>query len=1023
MNNAVHCPDQAGTHLFEKREMSASELMFAPSAEAIVGSQLTLFTKHLAIDGKVSFLDHESLHTFSTQNFRKFWGTFLEWSGLPWSGSAEPVCVGDQCETARFFPGVCLNYVESLLASPGLHADDRTAITSFHADGTWIRVTRGELRRNVQSLAAALLELGMVPEDRVAIIGRNSLDTIIATLAVAAIGASVATAQPEMGVDTLISRLQQISPRWLFAHVAPRSHDTGTPVGVRVSQIAAALSSIERVITLDDGCLPTDLGCKTHRLTELSAQGSGRSFAWRRFAFDHELFIMFSSGTTGRPKCIMHGAGGTLLEHVKEHRLHCDLRVGDKLLFQTACAWMMWHWQLSALASGAEIILYDGPVTHPRILWDIVASERVTVFGTSPAYLGMCQNANIKPGLEYDLGALRTILSTGSTLYDRHFYWVHDQVKQLALQSISGGTDIIGCFVLGNPNLPVYIGKCQCRSLGLDVQAMTADGLGPAGDLVCVNPFPSRPLGFVGDTDGSRFHAAYFAKNPGIWTHGDLVTFTDDGMARMRGRSDGVVNVRGIRIGPAEIYKALDDFVEIRDALAVEQEDETDPAGMRLVLLLALHEGQIQTSDLVARIRRELVHQCTAAHVPDVVLVVAELPVTHSGKLAEAAAAAVVNNRPLADTAALRNPECLEAIRFHSALRGSTPLPVAGSIVAESLEQQLQNLWESLLGVSPIGQDDDFFELGGNSLTAARLTGAVKQLTGRDLSLASLFYAPTINRLARAVRELSESPASRLVRLKAGNQDRPLFLVHSWSGTVLELWAVARRLKQRRDVYGIQATGITLGQQPQTTVEDMAATYIDAMRQVQPNGPYTLGGYSLGGLIAFEMAQQLVSGGERVDLVILIDTTIEERYLPLAERLRAARVWVGQKLDVFRSPSVDQRGLRLRVRARHVTERLAMLFGYTPNYIKHDDRFPPHLQSVRDALRAAMSAYRPRPYSGRVLLIKASEQDPTASDATSYWRQITHGGWQMMICPGNHNSMIAEPNAADLARQLDSVEA
>src|SRR4030095_3553152 len=310
-----------------------------------------------------------------------------------------------------------------------------------------------------------------------------------------------------------------------------------------------------------------------------------------RFPFSPPLFVLYSSGTTGPPKSIVHGAGGTLLEHVKEHRLHTNLGPGDRLLFVTSAGWMMWNWLLSALASGVQIVLLDGSPTYPEAdsLWDIVEKERITVLGTSAAYLQYCRDAELRPA-RHNLDALRAILSTGSVLHDPFYTWVKENVKDLPLQSISGGNDILGCFVLGNPNLPVYAGESQCLSLGMDVRMMGAEQ-GDAGELVCANPFPSRPVGFLADSDRSRYHDAYFSQYPGYWTHGELITITDRGTARIHGRSDGVLNIRGNRVGPAEIYRVLESFPEIGDAMAIEQKAPREVGGSRLVLLVVMRNG------------------------------------------------------------------------------------------------------------------------------------------------------------------------------------------------------------------------------------------------------------------------------------------------------------------------------------------------------------------------------------------------------------------------------------------------
>ena len=458
---------------------------------------------------------------------------------------------------------------------------------------------------------------------------------------------------------------------------------------------------------------------------------------WPRLPFDHPQFVMFSSGTTGPPKAIVHGTGGVLLEHIKEHRLHGDLRPDDTLYFHTSTAWMMWNWQLSALAVGACIVLYDGPVLGPATLWEIVADERVTVFGTSPAYLQLCQDAGYRPAEAVDLTRLRAVLSTGAVLHDWQFDWLAQTVGPQPLQSISGGTDILGCFVLGHPELPVRVGRCQARSLGLDVAAVDEDGkevVGRVGELVCRRPFPSRPIGFLRDPDGTRFHAAYFAHHAGMWTHGDLVEFDPDGSARMHGRSDGVLNVNGIRIGPSEVYIALRRIPEIADAMAVEQRDPDHRGQSRMVLLVVLRPGAILDGELHRTIRRTLRREASPAHVPSVVAAVPELPITHNGKRSERAARDAVNGEPIANETALRNPACLAAIRLavgtaeqradrHDPAAPSAPRPVAAAGSDRPHPEQddaappeaLSRIWCEILGVPDATPDDNFLDLGGTS--------------------------------------------------------------------------------------------------------------------------------------------------------------------------------------------------------------------------------------------------------------------------------------------------------------------
>ncbi len=389
---------------------------------------------------------------------------------------------------------------------------------------------------------------------------------------------------------------------------------------------------------------------------------------WRRFAFDHPLFVLFSSGTTGAPKCIVHGHGGTLLEHLKEHRLHCDLGPTDRLCFQTSTGWMMWNWTVSALAAGAAIVLYDGSVSHPErdSLLQMAEREQVTVLGTSPAYLQYLLDAGVTraPGA---LADVREMYSTGSVLARHLHRWAKQSLADVPLQSISGGTDILGCFVMGSPWTPTYEGESSCVGLGLDVAVWSAasDAKGPEregnGELVCARPFPSRPVGFLADSKGERFHDAYFAQHEGVWTHGDLIDKTVRGTVRVLGRCDGTLNIRGIRIGPIEIYDVLSSAVpEVAQAMAVDEDAPREPGGKRLVLFVVLKPGHTLDRPFTLRIKKELKERASPAHVPAAVVAVDELPVTFSGKLSEAAMQDALNGRPVRNRAALRNPASVD---------------------------------------------------------------------------------------------------------------------------------------------------------------------------------------------------------------------------------------------------------------------------------------------------------------------------------------------------------------------------
>jgi acetoacetyl-CoA synthetase len=701
----------------------------------------------------LEFNGYWSFDKFAVEEFRTFWKLFVEWSGVPFSGPLEPVCEGEACETARFFPGVGLNYAEVVLADVDEHGP---AIWECRANGTDVRIGRVELRRRVTKLAAALRRLDIGPGDRVAAITRNRSEAVVAMLAAAAIGAVFSSCAPDAGAHTILARLGPIAPKLLFAHVEPEPWDAGSPVSDRVAEVVEALNALEYLILLDADRLDISAPVRTLSYSRLLDEPEPSDFSWDRFPFGQPLCILFSSGTTGAPKCIVHTAGGTLIEHLKEHRLHCDLGRSDRLYFHTSCAWMMWNWQLSALASGTEIVLYDGPVQEPDVLWKLVERCGVTVFGTSPAYLQLCERAALSPRTNLSLTSLRSMLSTGSILHERQFDWIREHVKDVPVQSISGGTDILGCFVIGNPILPVHRGEAQCRSLGLDVRSLTpSEETSSIGELICANPFPSRPVGFFGDDAGTAFRQAYFSQHPPFWTHGDLVEFSAHGGVRLHGRTDGVLNVRGIRIGPSEIYRILQTIDEVVEAVAVDQADAGHSGGGRLLLFVVLKSGTALTSELVGKIRNRLARDGSPAHVPAECLAVPELPITLSGKRSEAAVQDVVDGREARNREALRNPASLEAIRHALSAAASEAQRMRHDLVATPLDDGglrdgLCRLVSNTLGTQ-VGPTDNILDFGADSLTLVLLAAEISKFLGTEVAGGLIFSAPTVEALLRSL--------------------------------------------------------------------------------------------------------------------------------------------------------------------------------------------------------------------------------------------------------------------------------
>lgn len=636
--------------------------LWQPSADTIADAQMTDFLQQVNTLQGQTLANYHDLYQWSVQNSECFWSMIWDYFQVIGDKGDNIVVDKEKLPQATWFPEGKLNFAENLLR----RRDNKVAVIFRGEDGTRQQLTYGELYQLVAQTAAGLKQAGVVKGDRVAAMMPNCIETLVAMLATTSLGAVWSSCSPDFGVQGVVDRFGQIEPKVLLTVDGYFYNGKNLNIKDKVADILDQLNSVEQLILVSfsdqSDQLTGDQVIRWEHLTDNDAT----DIEFVTTEFNHPLYIMFSSGTTGVPKCIIHGAGGTLLQHLKEHGLHTDLSSEDVLFYFTTCGWMMWNWLVSGLAHDATLVLFDGSPFAPeaKFLWDVAEQEGITVFGTSAKYLAALEKADVKPRESHDLEKLRTLLTTGSVLPPESFDYVYRDIKtDVCLSSISGGTDILSCFALGCPILPVYRGELQCRGLGLAVNVYNDNGEpveGEKGELVCENSFPSMPLGFWQDDDGERYFNAYFARFENTWAHGDFAQLTEHGGVIIYGRSDAVLNPGGVRIGTAEIYRQVEKVDEVMESIAIGQQHEDDE---RVVLFVKLRDDISLDDELRDKIKKTVRANATPRHVPAVILQVADIPRTISGKIVELAVRNVVHNEPVKNTDALANPEALDEFR------------------------------------------------------------------------------------------------------------------------------------------------------------------------------------------------------------------------------------------------------------------------------------------------------------------------------------------------------------------------
>ncbi len=644
--------------------------LWKPGEERISGTNISAFICAIEEDWNIRVGDFDGLYEFSVTEIDKFWISLKDFGDViaeTWGESVQEN--PGRMPGTRFFPDARLNFAENLLR----RRDDGEALVFRGEDKVNRRLTFAGLYDQVSRVRQALIGIGVTSGDRVGAYLPNMPEAIIAMLATSSLGAIWSSCSPDFGVKGVLDRFDQIEPKVIFAVEGYYYNGKSLDCMAKLAEIVAALPSVKKTVIASYTLEAPAIGVVKNAiwLDDFINPYQAVDIDFERFAFNHPLYIMYSSGTTGAPKCIIHGAGGSLLQHIKEHQLHCDIKPGDRVFYFTTCGWMMWNWLVTALASQATLVLYDGSPFYPdgNALFDYADAEKMTLFGTSAKFIDAAINANLEPVKTHSLESVRLICSTGSPLAPTAFTWVYDNIKSdVHLASIAGGTDLIGCFMLGNPTGPVWKGEIQTRALAMAVDVFDDDGKsirGKKGELVCTRPFPSMPIGFYKDNDGSKYHSAYFERFDNVWCHGDYVELTEHSGIIVYGRSDATLNPGGVRIGTAEIYRQVEKLSQVVEAIVIGQNWDCD---VRIVLFVVLREGLELDDELTSLIRSEIRTNSTPRHVPTKVIQVDDIPRTKSGKITELAVRDVIHGRPVKNKEALVNPEALELFKDRTEL-------------------------------------------------------------------------------------------------------------------------------------------------------------------------------------------------------------------------------------------------------------------------------------------------------------------------------------------------------------------